>query len=239
METDEIKKVTKTPKATKPEPKKQSIEAQVVDLKGKETRKLALNEELFGKKDNPALIAQYVRVYLQNQRQGTVSTKTRSEVVGTTKKIYRQKGTGGARHGSKKAPIFVGGGVTFGPKPREFALSMNKKQKKQALFIALSSKAKEQAIKVLDDKVEDMKPNTKTIAAFINAIKVTGKKVMFVMPQVSRNGFVLSVRNIPNVEIMQASTINPYAVLNTKQLIFVGDALTKLEEHFTTTNETE
>lgn len=243
MENEQVKTTPKAPKAVKvaktAPAKKESIEAQIFDIKGKETGTVALNKEIFGKKNNPALIAQYVRVYLQNQRQGTVATKTRSEVVGSTRKIYRQKGTGGARHASRKAPIFVGGGVTFGPQPRTFSLSMNKKQKKQALFIALSAKADENAVKVLDENVADMKPKTKTVSEFLKAVKLTGRKVMFVLPQVTKNSLVLSARNIPNIEIVQANTINPYAVLNTRQLIFVGDALTKLEEHFTQTNETE
>ena len=233
METEQTKKIQK---ATA---KKTHLEAHVYDLKGKSTGTATLKEEIFGQKNNPALISQYMRVYLTNQRQGTVATKTRSEVVGTTKKIYRQKGTGGARHGSRKAPIFVGGGVTFGPQPREFSLSMNKKQKKQALFIALSTKAKDHSVKILNDKTEDVKPKTKMIADFMKAVEVEGKKVMFVLPRISRNGFVLSARNIPNVEIAQADTINPYAILNTNQVIFVGDALKKLEEHFIKTNETE
>ncbi len=236
METQHIKKTTKTSKAAAP---KSKLEAQVLDLKGKVTGTIALNEKIFGQKNNPTLIAQYIRVYLQNQRQGTVATKTRSEVVGTTKKIYRQKGTGGARHGSRKAPIFVGGGVTFGPQPRTFSLSMNKKQKKQALFIALSSKAKENAIKILDDNIAEMKPKTKIIADFLKVADIDERKVLFVLPKVSREGFVLSARNISNSSLIQADTLNPYAVLNTRQLVFVGDALQKLEEHFITSNETE
>lgn len=237
MESEQVKKTPKTAKA--PVAKKTNLAAHIYDIKGKTAGTAELRHELFGQKNNPALIAQYVRVYLQNQRQGTVSTKTRSEVVGTTKKIYRQKGTGGARHGSKKAPIFVGGGVTFGPKPRTFSLSMNKKQKKQALSIALSAKAKENAVKILSEKADDMKPKTQAVAEFIKAVKMEGKKILFVLPHVSRNGFVLSARNIPDVEIMQADTINPYAILHTNELVFVGDALQKLEEHFIHTNETE
>ena len=235
METEQKKKTQKAPKALK----SNKLEAQVYDLNGKSSGTVALNEEIFGRKSNPALIAQYIRVYLTNQRQGTVATKTRSEVVGTTKKIYRQKGTGGARHGSRKAPIFVGGGVTFGPQPREFSLSMNKKQKRQALFIALSTKVQEQAVKILDEDIASIKPKTKTIADFMKTLSIEGRKVMFVLPQIARNGFVLSARNLPNVEIAQADTINPYAILNTNELVFVGGALKKLEEHFVKTNETE
>ncbi len=235
MESEQVKKTAKTPKIEK----KAILEAQSFDIKGKVSGTVSLREEIFGKNENKALIAQYMRVYLTNQRQGTVATKTRSEVVGSTKKIYRQKGTGGARHGSRKAPIFVGGGVTFGPQPREFSLSMNKKQKKQALFVALSTKAKENAVKVLTEEIVDMKPKTKMIADFINAVKIEGKKILFVLPKVTRSSFVLSARNIPEVEIVQADTINPYIVLHTKELIFVGDAMKKLEEHFISTHETE
>ena len=237
MEKEVVKKTKKATTEKSITEKSSVLTVPMFDIKGKETGTVDLAESLFGHEENATLIAHYVRVYLQNQRQGTASTKNRSEIVGSTRKIYRQKGTGGARHGSRKSPTFVGGGVNGGPKPRDYSLDMNKKQKKKALFVSLSMKANEKAIKVLDAESLTIKPKTKTIAEFLNTTKIGNSKVLFVLSEVNGNGFVMSVRNIPNVEIMQAHTINPYAILNSKQIIFVGDALKTLEEHFVTINE--
>src|SRR5581483_3879222 len=124
------------------------LSASVYDLKGKAIGRVTLPSEVFGVEENPHLLAQAVRVYLANQRQGTVSTKTRGEVQGSTRKIYRQKGTGRARHGGIRAPIFVHGGIVFGPKPREFSLSMPQKMRRLALFTALSGKVKDGELKI-------------------------------------------------------------------------------------------
>ena len=201
-------------------------------IDGTEKEPVTVPATIFGQKENKALIAQYIRVYLQNQRMGTSSSKTRGEVIGSTRKIYKQKGTGGARHGSNKANVFRGGGVTFGPTPRDYSRDMNKKQKKQALFISLSMKLKENAIMALEGAAIEMKPKTKEVSIFLKSLKLNSKKVLVVLPNVAKNGLLLSARNIPNVEITQSSTVNPYAVLNNKKIIFVGDALKTLEKHF-------
>src|SRR3989338_3928790 len=133
-----VAKKTDSTKKEKEAPKLAKNEVNIYSLSGKQTGTEELQKEMFELKDNPELIAQYVRVYLYNQRQGTVSSQTRSEVTGTSQKVYRQKGTGRARHGAAKANLFRGGGVTFGPKPREFSMSLNKKQKLKTLFITLS-----------------------------------------------------------------------------------------------------
>jgi len=215
---------TDTTKKTKAASKPAKNEVGIYSLSGKQTGTEKLQKEMFEHADNPALIAQYVRVYLHNQRQGTASAQTRSEVTGTTQKVYRQKGTGRARHGAAKANLFRGGGVTFGPKPRTFSLSLNKKQKKQALFIALSQKAHSKNIRVLDTTEIGKEPKTKKIVAFLKATDLNDKKVLFVLSKVEKNPFVLSTQNIQKVDVIQASTINPYEVLNHSELIFVDDA---------------
>lgn len=226
---------TKTTKQSAPK-KKSRLEAKTYSIVGEEVGMTVLPEEIFACVPNMALIAQYVRVYLTNQRQGTVSALTRSEVTGSTKKIWRQKGTGRARHGAAKANLFVGGGVTFGPKPKEYLKSLNKKQKKQALFSALSQKAAEGAIRILTTKGLGKDPQTKMVAAALAKIGASDT-VLFISTTVSKNPFVLSARNIQGIDIMQASTLNAYAVLNHNLLIFVDDALQSLVTHFTTTHE--
>lgn len=223
-----------TKKTTTRKAKKETTATQIAvyDLTGKEVKQLTLPEAMFSADVNPQIIAQYTRVYLANQRQGNASTKHRSEVVGSTKKIYRQKGTGNARHGARKAPIFVGGGVQAGPKPKDFSLSMNKKQKRQALFASLTMKAQEGAIAGVTNEAVDMKIKTKDFATFLNKAGCEAVKTLVVMPEVKKNGLVLSARNIPNIELVQATNINPYMLLISKKIIFVEDALTTLEDHF-------
>lgn len=227
-----------TKKVTSKKPKQEvSLQIAVYDLTGKEVKQISLSKDLFDTKVNKQVLAQYMRVYLANQRQGTASTKHRSEVVGSTKKIYRQKGTGNARHGARKAPIFVGGGVQAGPKPRDYSLNMNKKQKRQALFASLSVKAQEGAIAALANEAVDMNIKTKDFATFISKSGHENVKTLVILPEVKKNGLVMSARNIENITIAQATTINPYMLLNSKKIIFVEDALTKLEDHFLKNNE--
>lgn len=233
------KKVKTTKVAKAPKVKKETagdLSIQMYDLAGKATESVAVSEDMFGQKENKALISQYVRVYTINQRQGTVSAKTRAEVVGTTKKVWKQKGTGRARYSSKKANLFVGGGVTFGPKPRIFSKDMNKKQKKLALFIALSMKLKNKDILGLETAALTMKPKTKEISQFIKKTELEGKKILFVLPEMKKEGLVLSARNIKNIDMVQATTVNPYEILNHGKVVFVGDAVKKLENHFLATN---
>lgn len=225
------------PKEVKPKiTKKSNMEISVYGLNGKEVKKMSLPKDIFQTNINDQLVAQYVRVYMQNQRQGNAVAKTRSEVSGTTKKVYRQKGTGGARHGSKKAPIFVGGGVTFGPLSRDMSLTMSKKQKKVALFSSLTKKVKEGTLSAVENAVLDIKPKTKVVASFIKAVGFQGKKVLIVVPEMKENGFIQSVRNIPNVVVVQATKINPYMIMNNSQTIFVEKALDVVEKHFLNQN---
>lgn len=217
---------TKTTKTTK-----KVLEAPVYGLDGKSTGAEKLPESIFGQSINEKLVAQYVRVYLHNQRQGNANTKTRSEVVGSTQKIWRQKGTGRARHGAPKANLFRGGGVTFGPKPKDVSMSMNKKQKKQALFSTLSQKATTGNIRIVDAKEFGATPKTKMMTTLLNAMKVEGK-ALIVLPKLESSAVVKSMRNIKNIEMVQATTINAYEVLNHKELIFFDDAVTVLATHF-------
>ncbi|NTU74138.1 50S ribosomal protein L4 [Candidatus Roizmanbacteria bacterium] len=228
MTDKQVKTTRKTSKAAK---ETAAHEISVYDMTGKVVKSVKLPEEMFSTPDHPTLISQYVRVYLANQRQGTSSTKTRSEVIGSTKKIYRQKGTGRARHGAAKAPIFVGGGVTFGPRPGDHSLSMTKKQKKTALFSALSIKAREQSIIALSEEINKVEVKTKPAFAMLKTIDLKSKKTLLVLSEMKAN-VVKSFRNIPGIEIVPAASINPYMVLTHDALIFAEDALPVMKSHF-------
>lgn len=199
----------------------------VYNLSGKEEKTVSLPKELFEVKASSRLIAQYVRVYLANQRQGTHSTKHRGEIVGTTKKVYRQKGTGNARHGSAKAPLFIGGGVDGGPKPTDHSLKINKKQKQRALLSVLSSKLKENAIAAIGKDIVEMTPKTKSILAMLKTIGVENKKVMFVVAR-TQEGMKLSVRNLKKVDMVSISNLNAYSLLMNEKVLFSEEALTQL-----------
>jgi large subunit ribosomal protein L4 len=209
----------------------------VLDLKGKEIKEITLKKEIFASPVNERLIAQYVRVYLANQRQGTASTKMRGEVVGSTRKIYRQKGTGKARHGDIRAPIFVGGGVTFGPKPRDYSLKMNKKQQRKALFDSLTLKYKNNQIEGLEDGFLKIEPKTKVLYLFLKQTNNNKRKTLLVLPKIEKNNLILASRNIPNLAIVAADSINAYNVLNSEKIFFVEKALELFVNHFFKKNE--
>lgn len=222
--------VTETKKTV--EKKYETVSVDVVGITGKVTGKITLPGEIFGEKVNKALLAQAVRVYLANQRQGNASTKTRGEVDGSTAKIYRQKGTGRARHGSKRAPIFVKGGIVFGPKPRDFSLSLPQKMKRKALFSALSAKVKDKEVIVIDE-LQKIEPKTKQFVKMLNDLGVAEKKqkLLFVT-----SGDVVSVRragsNIQGVEFLSSKLINTYEVLAAKRIIVMKGAIDEMKEHF-------
>lgn len=241
------KTVKKTTKTTKAAPKAPAVKAEpkvaktvteeptkaatlsipVLGLDGKETGTVKVPTELFQVEGSPRLIAQYVRVYMANQRQGNASTKRRSEVTGTTKKVYRQKGTGNARHGSMKAPLFVGGGVDSGPKPTDHSLKMNKKQKQRALFSVLSQKVKDNAIAALGKDILEMKPKTSVMVKLLHSIEAGNKKVMFVTTTASK-GMTLSLRNLQKVELVNTAALNAYNVMHHDKVLFSEEALTQL-----------
>jgi large subunit ribosomal protein L4 len=221
---------TRTPaklKTEKKAPVAAGLIATVVDTKGKTKGKITLAKEIFGEPANKQLIAQAVRVYLANQREGGASTKTRGQVRGSTRKIYRQKGTGRARHGNIRAPIFVGGGIVFGPVPHDFSLSMPEKMKRKALFGALTSRYQEGSI-IFVDGLEKLEPKTKYVAQMLEAVSATDS-VLLVVSSTAGN-IVRAARNIPHVDTMPASDIHTYTVLSHKHIIFMKDALEMLEK---------
>lgn len=225
-------KNTKPKKITKKPVSKSGLSIKLFNLRGQQQGSVSLPKEIFDVSASPNLMAQYLKVYLTNQRQGTASTKTRAEIRGSTRKIYRQKGTGRARHGAKSAPIFVGGGVAFGPKPRNYSLKINKKQKKKALFGSLSLKTKEGAIIGLSSNSLKTEPKTKIVADFLRKVDFYNKKTLFVFPKLEKNSLVLASRNIPDLNLTDARSINPYQVLNNKKIVFVADSLEVLKTHF-------
>lgn len=217
--------------AKKTETKNSTLSIDVYDVKGKIVESLSLPEELFGAAVNKALIAQAIRVYLANQRRGTVSTKTRGEVQGSSRKIYKQKGTGRARHGSVRAPIFVKGGIVFGPKPRDYSMDLPKKMRRKALFSALSAKLHDGQIKILSG-VEKLAPKTKEFAAVLQNLELLGNKILFVLPSSDSQQVSRAIRNIEGVTYRPASQINTYEVLNSKTVVFMKDAVEALKNTY-------
>ncbi len=196
------------------------MELAVLKIDGTESgKKVTLNEAIFGIEPNNHAIYLDVKQYLANQRQGTHKTKDRSEVAYSTKKIVRQKGSGGARHGSIKSNIFVGGGRAFGPKPRDYGFKLNKKLKQLARFSALSYKAKDEAITMVEPFVMET-PKTKEFITILNNIKSNDRKVLFVLPENSNNIY-LSSRNLENVKVTTVNEINTYDIVNATKLVLV------------------
>lgn len=199
----------------------------VYDMAGKETGTIDLSDAVFGIEPNKAVMHACVVNYLANQRQGTQSTLTRTEVRGGGKKPWRQKGTGRARQGSIRAPQWTHGGVALGPKPREYRYALNKKVKRLGIRSALSSKVIDSDIIVLDNlKLDEIK--TKTMVGVLNALGID-KKALIVMPENDKQ-VVMSTRNIPGVTTTMVGAINVYDILNHQKLIVVKDAVAKLEE---------
>ncbi|MBP9019081.1 MAG: 50S ribosomal protein L4 [Bacteroidales bacterium] len=196
------------------------MELPVYKIDGTESgKKVSLDPGIFEIEPNDHAIYLDVKQYLANQRQGTHKTKEKSEVAYSTKKIIRQKVSGGARHGSIKSPIYVGGGRVFGPRPRDYSFKLNKKVKQLARFSALSYKAKEQALTIVEQF--DMEaPKTKKMIEIIKNLKVNDRKVLFVLPNNSDNIY-LSSRNLPNVKVITLNEINTYHILNSTSLVLV------------------
>lgn len=240
VSASKTKKVTKTKPAVKRVPVKKTVSlglsADVYDIQGKVISKMQLPKEIFGTKINKKLMAQAVRVYLANQRKGTVSVKTRGEVIGSTRKIWRQKGTGRARHGSRKAPIFVGGGVVFGPRPRDYGLKLPKKMKRISLFSALSSKQNAGEIKIVAG-LEKTEPKTKKMNLAMNKLGFTDKKraILLIVPGVSKKGFeniYRASRNLEGVSICPPEMLNTYEVLKAKAVILMKDSVDIMKSNY-------
>ncbi len=209
----------------------------VVDLVGKQTKTIQLPKKFFQVTIKPGLIAQYVRVYLNNQRQGTASSKTRGEVKGSTRKIYRQKGTGRARHGDIKAPIFVGGGVAHGPKPRDYRQKLNQKQKKLVMIYAFLTQKKEGNLIIIPDQLFADKPKTKLAYQWLDKLNLIDKKSLLVFENDrSNNNLIYAVKNLPMVELVDYRFLNPYQLLKFQKIIFTEKALLnfvhKLEKNY-------
>ena len=203
--------------------------AAIYNMAGERVGEYELSEAIFGIKPNKAVLHEAVKNHLANRRQGTQSALTRAEVSGGGKKPWRQKGTGRARTGSTRSPVWTHGGVAFAPKPRDYSYVLNKKVKRLALKSALSAKAIEESIIVIDDlKVNDIK--TKTFKGFLDSIDVTGKALVITNELDSK--VIKSARNIPGVATTTATIISPYDILNTAKLVVDQTALRKIEEVF-------
>ena len=199
------------------------MELAVLNTEGKETgRKVVLADSVFGVEANDHAIYLDVKQYLADQRQGTHKSKQRNEVAGSTRKLKRQKGTGGARAGSIKSPLFPGGGRIFGPQPRDYSFKLNKKLKALARRSALTYKAQAGAIRIVEALNLDA-PRTKTLVALADALKVADKKVLIVLPESNPN-LQLSCRNIPYVKAILAQNVNTYEVMNASALVMVEGA---------------
>ena len=199
------------------------MELAVLNTQGQETgRKVVLNDAVFGVEANDHAIYLDVKQYLADQRQGTHKSKQRNEVAGSTRKLKRQKGTGGARCGSIKSPLFPGGGRIFGPVPRDYSFKLNKKLKRLARRSALTYKAQANAITVVENLALEA-PKTKSVVALASALKVADKKVLIVLPDTNVN-LQLSCRNLPYVKTILASSLNTYEVMNASAIVMVEGA---------------
>ena len=200
------------------------MEINVLNINGQETgRKVTLNESIFGIKPNDHVLYLDVKQYLANQRQGNAKSKERSEISGSTRKLGRQKGGGGARHGDINSPLLRGGGRVFGPKPRDYSFKLNKKVKALARKSALAYKAQENAIVVVEDFNFDA-PKTKEFVNIAKNLKVDGKKILMVLPESNKNVY-LSARNLQRSEVMTASAINSYKILNADVMVVTENSL--------------
>jgi len=204
------------------------MEVSVLNIKGQETgRKVTLNDAIFGVEPNDHVIYLDVKQYMGNQRQGTAKAKERSEHAGSTRKLGRQKGGGGARHGDINSPLLKGGGRVFGPKPRDYRTKLNKKVKVLARKSALAYKAQEEAIMVLEDFSFEA-PKTKDFVNITKNLKVDGKKVLLVLPNANKNVY-LSARNLQKAEVMVAANINTYKILNADVLVITEESLKAID----------
>ena len=208
------------------------MDINVLDIKGQETgRKVTLNENIFGIEPNDHVLYLAVKQYLADQRQGTAKSKERSEHAGSTRKLGRQKGGGGARRGDINSPLLKGGGRVFGPKPRDYSFKLNKKVKVLARKSALAYKAQDNAIVVVEDFNLDA-PKTKDFVNIAKNLKVDSKNVLLVLPEVEKNVY-LSARNLQKAEVMTAAQVNSYKVLNADVVVITENSLKVIDEILT------
>ena len=205
------------------------MEVNVYNIKGEDTgRKITLNESIFGIEPNDHAIYLDVKQFMANQRQGTHKSKERSEISGSTRKLKKQKGTGGARSGDINSPVFVGGGRVFGPKPRDYYFKLNKKVKSLARKSALAYKAQGSEIVVVEDFSFEA-PKTKEFIAMTKNLKVSDKKLLLVLAETNKNVY-LSARNVEKVSVMTASALNTYKVLNAGVLVLTESSLSAIDK---------
>ena len=208
------------------------MEVSVLNINGQETgRKVALNDAIYGIEPNEHVLYLAVKQYLANQRQGTAKSKERSEMSGSTRKLGRQKGGGGARRGDINSPVLVGGGRVFGPKPRDYRQKLNKKVNILARKSALSYQAKENGIIVVEDFTLEA-PKTKDLLNIVKNLKVEGKKVLVVLPTEDKNVY-LSARNLKEAQVMGAANINTYKILNADAVIIAESSLETIDKILT------
>ena len=204
------------------------MELSVLNIKGQETgKKVTLNDAIFAIEPNDHVIYLDVKQYMANQRQGNAKSKERSEMSGSTRKLGRQKGGGGARHGDINSPLLRGGGRVFGPKPRDYSFKLNKKVKELARKSALTYKAQENAIMVLEDFNFEA-PKTQDFVAIAKNLKVDGKKLLLVVPSANKNVY-LSARNLQGAEVLEANKVNTYKVLNADVLVITEQSLQAID----------
>ena len=207
------------------------MELNILDIKGKETgKKVSLDDTVFGIEPNDHAIYLDVKQYLANKRQGTHKSKGRSELAGSTRKLGRQKGSGGARPGDIKSPIRVGGGRIFGPVPRDYSFKLNKKVKQLARKSALSYKAIEKAITVVND-LNFEAPKTKDFVAMMKNLQVADKKPLFILSNGNKNVY-LSARNLPGVKVLTISELSTYTIVGAKNIVFTEESVVALEQTF-------
>ena len=199
------------------------MQVDVLNIQGQKTgRTVELPEEIFGIEPNDHVIYLSVKQYLAAQRQGTQKVKTRMEVKGASRKLHRQKGTGGSRKGNLRNPLYKGGGTIFGPKPRDYSFKLNRKVKDLAKMSALAYKAKESAIVILED-ISMEAPKTKTFTGVLKALNIADKKALFILPENGENVY-LSLRNIPSVNASLLSDMNTYDIVNAQVLVLSESA---------------
>lgn len=205
------------------------MELSVLNIKGEDTgKKVTLSESVFGIKPNDHVIYLGVKQYMANNRQGTHKAKERSENAGSTRKLGKQKGGGGARRGDIKSPVLVGGGRIFGPQPRDYSFKLNKKTKQLARKGALSYKAQENNIIVVEDFTFEV-PKTKQYVNFLSNLKVSEKKSVLALSEANNNVY-LSARNVPKAEVVNVSELNTYKIMDAKTVIFTVSALANIEK---------
>jgi len=206
------------------------MELVVLNTSGKETgKKVTLDESVFGIEPNKHAVYLEVKQYLAAQRQGTHKSKERSEISGSTKKLKKQKGSGSARYGDIKSPVFRGGGRIFGPKPRDYRFKLNKALKRLAKKSVLSQKLKDNSIKIVEG-LSISAPKTKDFITILNALALNDKKSLFILPDTNKNVY-LSSRNLPKTKVMKFNEISSYDLINAGEIVFLEGAVEKFQEN--------